>query len=507
MQRLLLNSALSGILLLSGVCQAAPPKPQTTPPTTAQVEHLLRRFAFSAAPAEVAAVQAEGIAAWLATQEQPNTIDDTGSELEQVPTALNADGSYPDYNVFERIVYQHMILSKRELQAKMELQWLDHFAVGLQSVGDPAIMYHYDQTVRADALGNFGQLLADVSLEPAMLYWLSNNGNSGSKPNENFAREVMQLYSIGLYKLNKDGSQVISGGLPVPNYSQEDVEQVARAVTGYSVVVNQTDLNPETRFSVTYTPSNHYAGGLHFLGAHQNVPAKNGLAIAYVANVLAHQPSTGPFIVTELLQRFVTETPSPQFISDIVAVWNANVDAPDQIAQVITAIVNHPDFQAAYHQLPKQPVEMVFGALREMPGMLQASSTASPGGSLLYELNSLGQQLFYPPTVFSFYRPGNVETTVNTGAILTRTGVFANITNVQPSWQYVDTYLDIPTLRTLIGSTDATKIATYLCNALIDGGTTAQVDLIRNYLGATPDNNQIQGAIWILLNTPDFGVN
>jgi hypothetical protein len=100
-----------------------------------------------------------------------------------------------------------------------------------------------------------------------------------------------------------------------------------------------------------------------------------------------------------------------------------------------------------------------------------------------------------------------VETTVNTGAILTRTGVFANITNVQPSWQYVDTYLDIPTLRTLIGSTDATKIATYLCNALIDGGTTAQVDLIRNYLGATPDNNQIQGAIWILLNTPDFGVN
>jgi hypothetical protein len=130
-----------------------------------------------------------------------------------------------------------------------------------------------------------------------------------------------------------------------------------------------------------------------------------------------------------------------------------------------------------------------------------------PGGSLLYELNELGQQLFYPPTVFSFYRPGNLETLTNTGTVLTRTGIFANIVNPEPTQQYVDTYIDIPSLRALIGSTEAGPIATYLCNALIDGATPAQVTLVRNYLGTKPSDNQLRGAIWLVLNTPDFGVN
>ena len=92
-----------------------------------------------------------------------------------------------------------MILTPRQLQAKMELHWLDHFSVGLETVGDPAMMYHYDQTIRANALGNFATLLNAVAQEPAMLSGCRNNYNSGRSPNENFGREVMQLYSTGIF--------------------------------------------------------------------------------------------------------------------------------------------------------------------------------------------------------------------------------------------------------------------------------------------------------------------
>jgi hypothetical protein len=493
--------------LLAACLAMAPPAQAQTPTARQLVQHLLRRFSYSDTPQDVSTVLAEGTAAWLTQQMNWQSIDDSGSELEQLPTTLDSSGGYTDYNVFERVLMQHNILTKRQLQAKLELHWLDHFSIDLNSVGDPALMSHYDAVVRANALGNFGTLLAAVSQEPAMLYMLDNNYNYGATPNENFAREVMQLFSTGVVQLNQDGSTINgSDGTPLPNYTQKDVEGMAKAMTGYGVVYDYTNPNPETRFSVQYFPSYHYDGKLNFLGAPRKVPT-DGTAIAYVANILAHQPSTAPFQVKELLERFVTEKPSPKFISDIVAVWNANVDAPDQIAQVIAAIIKHPDFNASYHSMLKQPVELVVGPLRQLPGMMQATADVSPGGSLLWELNGLGQELFYPPSVFSFYTPGHLQNTVNTATRLDRTNVFANIVNGQQSNPYTDTWIDIPTLRGLIGSTKGRAIGAYLLDALVDGGSPALQGELDKFLGDTPDDAQIQGAMWLLLNAPDYAVN
>ena len=172
-------------------------------PTRAEVQHLLRRFAFSAPPETVTSVMQGGIAAWLASQENPESLDDTGSELETLPTTLTSTGGLADYNIFERAVVQHMVLTPRQLQAKLELHWLDHFAIGLGKVGDPAVMYHYDQTIRRLGLGNFTALLTAVAREPAMLEWLDNNWNVGPVANENFAREAMQLYAMGTTRLTQ----------------------------------------------------------------------------------------------------------------------------------------------------------------------------------------------------------------------------------------------------------------------------------------------------------------
>ena len=493
------------LLMAAGLWSVASPAQTASLTPRQEAQHVLRRFSFSAAPEAVTAVTNQGIPAWLASQQNWQALDDSGSELETLPTAL-VNGGYPDGAIFERAVVQHMILTPRQLQAKMELHWLDHFSIGQATVGDPAVMYHYDQTVRANALGNFATLMEAVANEPAMLIWLSNNYNSCPVPNENFAREAMQLYSTGIYQLNDDGSiKNNKNGVPALNYSEKDIQNIARAVSGFYVAFDPNNNNPQTRFSEQhYTQGN--CGTIKYWGKTQHVPT-DATALTYVMNQMAFRPSTAPFQVTELLQRFVTENPPAQYISDITAVWRKTAKAPDQLAQVIAAIINHPLFNTYYQSMSKQPSELVLGSLRQMPGVMQATANVKPGGSLLGELNGLGQQLFYPATVFSFYRPGYLSQLTNTGSLIDRTGVFANITNAQQSGAYTDTYLDIPTLRTRVGSTSGAKIGSYLMDAFVDGGSTAVQQKINGFLGKTPDDNQILGAIWLLLNSPDYAVN
>jgi len=482
-----------------------PMQAQTLTPR-AQTQHLLRRFSFSASPQMVTTVTTLGTAGWLTQQDNFASLDDSGSERETLPTAL-VNGQLPDFNVFERVVMQHMAFTPRQLQAKLELHWLDHFAVSLAKIGDPAVMYHYDQTIRANALGNFGNLLSAVANEEAMLEWLDNNGNMGSEPNENFARECMQLYAVGLNRLNDDGSlQLDTNGLPIPAYNQTDVKMIAEAITGYGVVYDYTNNNPQTRFSVQYFPAKHYNGPIKIFGKTIAVPT-DGTALAFMMGRLARRESTAPFEVTELLRRFASETPSARYIAELVGVWRATENAPDQIAQVITAMVNDPEFDQDYHSMSRQPVELVIDTLRALPGQMQATANASPGGSLLWELNGLSQEVFYPPSVFSFYRPGQLNALTNTNVVLYRTGVLANITSADPTNSYTDTYIDIPALRAAIGSTQAEDIATYLLDALLDGGTAQQKAAIDSVLTGTSTDNQIRSAMWLLLNTPDYAVN
>ena len=496
--------ALTALLLGTAWLPAA----AQTPPARNQVQHLLRRFAFSAPPETVTTVIGIGIPAWIAAQAALPASTDCSAEIETPPTAFASKGLYVDYNVFERMVMQHMAFTPCQLQAKMELHWLDHFAVGLQTVGDPAIMYHYERTIRANALGNFTTLMIAIAQEPAMLIWLNNNYNSGPVANENFAREAMQLYTMGLYKLNDDGSTVLDANKnPVATYGQPEVQELAKAMTGYYVSYDGGNGNPETRFSVQYNQYAHYAGALKFFGKAQAVPT-DGSAIAYVIGLLCKQSSMAPFMVTELLQRFVTEHPSAAYIGRVVAVWRKAERAPDQLAQVITAIANDPEFASGYHAMAKQPAELLIDVLRALPGGMTPPPNAQPGSSLQWELSSLGQQLFYPPSVFSFYRPGAVQTTINTSFVLNRTGVFANAVNADPVQNpSADTFIDIAALRTRIGAARPGPIRDYLLDALLDGGTPALSTLLGGFLGATPSDNQIRGAIWLLLNTPDYAVN
>ncbi|HLY54960.1 MAG TPA: DUF1800 family protein, partial [Stellaceae bacterium] len=433
-------------------------------------EHLARRFAFSMPPAAVAGLAAPGAdIAWLDQQLQPGTIDDAGSTLESPPQQLNPDGGFPDWNIYERIMLQHWVRTHRQVQAKLELHWLDHFSVSLDKVGDPAVMANYDKLVRQNALGNFTDLATAVATSAAMLEWLDNDGNIGPVANENFARECMQLFVMGPYQLRMNGAvKTDANGLPIPNYSQDDVQAVALAMTGYQVIYSWNDLNPQTRFTVVYLPGNHDPRPLRFQGQTYTVP-DSMKAMRHVISILTHNPSTAPFQAKEMLQRFVTETPSPEYVAAIASVWAQHVDDPDQIAQVVKAIVEYPEFDQADHAMLKQPIELMVGMLRQLPGLLQPSSGNGPGESLIWALSDASQEPYTPPSVFSFYRPGQLATMVNASSRLNRGNDLAWLASIKPGDSYAMTMFDIAKLRTRIGSTKARPIADYLLQALLGG--------------------------------------
>ena len=400
-------------------------------------------------------------------------------------------------------------------------------------------MLQYESIVRTNALGNFQTLLTQVAESTAELEVLSNVFNIGSNPatppNVNFAREVMQLFTIGPFKLNMDGSeQKDFSGIPIPNYSEADIVTLAYAMTGYDVTTSATSSDPNAAVESSFVSSWHYRGNPAsyqgnplnvFMGEPFAIPTGED-PIAYVASVLAHHPSAAPFQAKEMLERFVTEKPSPGYISRIAAVWQANVDQPNQIATVVKAIVDDSEFPSSYQSMPKQPAETVFDFLRQMPVLfspLTATGTAANSyagaESVINLLRATGQDPFYPPSVFSFYPPGDVEA-ADTNANYLGWLKYMDYVLTNTSTGSMGVWIDIPTLRQRIATANSTAsttvsptavtgqmVASYLLDAMIDGGSAARRTELMTLLGATPIDGNIREAVWLVAASPEFTVN
>jgi uncharacterized protein (DUF1800 family) len=330
-----------------------------------------------------------------------------------------------------------------------------------------------------------------------------------------------------------DGSQQLDvNGQPIANYSDGDIMTLAYAMTGYGVSRNPQTANPVLASQTTFNPRKHYAGSPAsyggypldiFMGQPFSV-APGQDPIAKVVGLLANHPSLAPFQAKEMLQRFVTETPSPGYISRVAAVWRTNVDAPNQIASVILAIVNDPEFVSSYHSMPKQPIETVFQFLREMPGTF-APATATSGyatvmrtgaSRMLSALRQMGQDPYYPDTVFSFYPPGDVEAANTNAGFLAWMNFMKDTVSWGPSAAWLGVWIDMPKLRLRISAANGhinpaalsgEMVAPYLLDALIDGGAANRRSELLALLGATPSDALISSAIWLIAASPEYTVN
>jgi uncharacterized protein (DUF1800 family) len=286
----------------------------------------------------------------------------------------------------------------------------------------------YLDVLERNAFGNFRQLLGDVTLSPAMGYYLSMRGSQKEQkdaqgrvlrvPDENYAREVMQLFTIGLNKLNQDGSvQKDDKGQPLPSYEPKDVAQLARVFTGWDL--NAPTPDPEAlryRNPMKNIAALHETGESVVLG--QTVPAglTGQASLDKALDILFNHPNVGPFIGKQLIQRLVTSNPSPDYVSRVAARFNDNGQGVrGDMQAVIDAVLRDPEAMTPMNIVRPAPG---WGKLREpvlrLTQMARAFRIAAPAGTLWAygdlsdPATELGQSPLRSPSVFNFYRPGYV---------------------------------------------------------------------------------------------------
>jgi uncharacterized protein (DUF1800 family) len=279
----------------------------------------------------------------------------------------------------------------------MTLFWHNHFATSNLKVRQPALMAQQNVLIRRHALGKFGPLLLEMSRDPAMLIWLDSNSNTRGRPNENYAREVMELFALG-----------------VGHYTERDVREAARAFTGW-----HTDGR-----KFTFLRAQHDDGTKTVLG--QTGPWDGG----DVTRIVLEQPAAARFLVGKLYRYFISEGAAlPDGLLDPLAerFRASGYDVADLVRAVLRSRLFFSDH--AYRQRVKSPVEYVVGMLRALEAKYepQAEYYGPPQQTRL--LDGLGQELFAPPSVKGW---AGGEAWLNSATLLARHNLAWKVVQATP---------------------------------------------------------------------------
>jgi len=352
----------------------------------ARLAHLLRRAGFGARPAEWAAYTRLGLAG---STQQLLHPEDQPDHLKELLGEIYGDFvDFDDINSVRQWWLYRMIHTQRPLEEKMTLFWHNHFATAYYKVGDSQRMWTQNETFRKYGLGSFRTLLQKVACDPAMLVWLDGQDNRVGKPNENFGREVMELFTMGVH-----------GG-----YTETDVQEAARAYTGW----HQGD--SPTGF--VYDPFAHDDGSKTVLGYTGNFHTDD------VLDILAHHPSTAKFITTKLFKFFVHDQPTDGDIQNLTDVYySSGFDIRSILQTIFTSDVFYSD-EARFAKI-KSPVEFTVSSIRTLDAPMTAVRDLS--GSLAL----MGQDLFNPPNVKGW---AEGRTWINTRTLLARVNFASNLT-------------------------------------------------------------------------------
>jgi uncharacterized protein (DUF1800 family) len=318
---------------------------------------------------------------------------------------------------------------------------------------------NYYDLLGTDAFGNFRQLLQDVTLNPIMGQWLAmlgnDKGNANTDPDENYAREVMQLFTIGLYKLNNDGSQQLdTTGKPIPTYSNVDVQGLAKVFTGFSwnIPSNNTDtawssccIYVGTGFGEDLLPMQSFAD-------HHSTLEKDFLGVTIPASVspdpdgdlkialdtLFNHPNLPPFFCRQLIEHMVTSNPSPAYVNRVASVFKDNGQGVrGDMKAVITAMLLDPEARDSSGATSNPHYGKVREALLRYTEWARAFSAQSRNGG--YYLGStedmiwgLGQMTLRSPTVFNWFAPGYVPpgTSIEAAGLVGPEFQMTNVTSV-----------------------------------------------------------------------------
>jgi uncharacterized protein (DUF1800 family) len=302
-------------------------------------------------------------------------------------------------------------------QLRQRVAWALHkiWVVSAVEVNNSSGIVAYERILLNDAFGNYRTLMRDVTLNPAMGRYLNMLNNrsqaiTGVLPNENYPRELMQLFTLGIPLLSPSGVPVLdSDNHQIPVYTEADVKELARILTGWTFGDGDPTTIP-TKFGIeTYKAPMEAVERFHdtdaktFLGVFFPPGQTAQQDLDHALDVLFNHSNVGPFVSRQLIQQLVTSNPSQNYVRDIAAVFDNNGNGiRGDLPSVLAAILMHPEAHVTSNTSGKltEPALYVTSVLRGL------NATTTDQTFLVSRTSEMGQNVFYPPSVFSYFSPG-----------------------------------------------------------------------------------------------------
>jgi hypothetical protein len=397
----------------------APPPPE--PATTGDIVRFLEQSTWGPTPDLVEHVRQVGFDAFLTEQ-----FEAPASSYPSLPAVLTTrdEATCPSGSACQRDNYTLYLLQNQffrnglygqdQLRQRVAFALHQIIVVSGADISLPFWYAPYLQILDRHAFGSYRNLLYDITLNPAMGNYLDVTGNTRTRPNENYGREVLQLFSIGTFKLNPDGTQQTDGaGQPVPTYSQTDVSNFARVFTGWvraaapgPGILNYLD-------PMVANEGQHDVAAKALLNGVELPPNQTTAKDTSDAiDNIADDPSIGPYISKSLIQHLVTSNPSPAYVARVTAVFNNDGSGSrGNLRAVVRAILLDTEARGdaktdpSYGRL-RHPAQLILNLGRAFNARSR-DLTAESDGVLNGQAVSMGMDIFRPPSVFSYFSPFN----------------------------------------------------------------------------------------------------
>lgn len=510
-------------------------------PTDAEASRFLAQASMGASRAQIARVQALGYAGWI--DEQMALPQSSGRWDYLLAGGYDAATNKNSEAGFDAAAWSKLLASPDTLRQRMTLALSEIMVAaidGLIGGGWKAFAAAaYLDLLEANAFGLHRTLMQQISTSPAMGEFLTfrasqkANPATGALPDENYAREVMQLFTIGLVQLNLDGTPTLSNGAPTYTYGQSDITGLARVFTGWDFDLQGQSGSVGTatpafiRRPMIQYPTRHEPGTKSFMGV--TIPANtDGVASLQIAldTICAH-PNVGPFTSRQLIQRLVTSNPSPAYVARIATVFNNDGSGVrGNLKAVLRALLLDDEARN-----PANAASVSFGKQREPMLRLSAwarawnvgsASNAWAVGNTSDPASRLGQSPLRSPTVFNFFRPGYVppNSAIASAALVAPEFQLTNESSVVGYVNFIqravsgglgDLKADYTSLLALAGDAVAlvAEVAVVLAANQLSPATLATVS---NAVGSMPlppasttaAQNRVYASVLLVLAAPEF---
>ncbi len=436
----------------------ATPVPPQLASEDARVSHLLWRAGFGGSRAELARFRDMGLQATIDHLVDFESVDDSSLEARLAEQELDLEGKL---NHLQRWWLQRMAYTERPLQEKIALFWHGILTSSFKKTGDGPQTLQQNQLFRTQGMGRYSDMLKAVSRDPAMMIYLDSRSNKKAAPNENYSRELMELFSLGIGR-----------------YSEDDVRESARAFTGWQ-------LKRKTEFF--FNERQHDFGDKTFLGQTGDFDGDD------IVDIIMAKPEAAEYIGARLWRFFAYDDPEPEVIARLSAIFRSN---HTEIRAVVRAIFESDEFYSdrAAAALVKAPVEVAAGAVRA----LEIDTDFAPLDRII---ENMGQILFVPPNVAGW--EGGAAW-INSSTLLQR----VNLSNAIATGRRNRLRFEPTRLVSEDGADGAEAVVTFFGDLLLGGRLRpTEQRLLVSFLEALDDrplDERLRSVVYLMLASPDF---